>query len=303
MKYFDLHCDTATRTFFADTSLSSNDFHVSLDRLGNIEKYTQIMAVFSREDGADEECFEDFKKVIDYHKTNKDITQITSGNSLDDNSLSYVWAVEDARILGNDLSRIDYLYGCGVRIITPVWADETVIGGAFNTDKGLTEFGRNAVSRFLQLGIIPDISHSSEKTADEIFSLAEAVNMPVIASHSCAYSVRNHPRNLRDYQFERVKKSGGIVGLSFCIHHLTDTEKTTATMDDIMRHVEYYLSLGGENILCIGADFDGTDLPEGVDGIQNIPDLYKMIKDKYGITIADKIFYENAYGFFKKHLK
>ena len=303
MKYFDLHCDTATETFFKCTTLSSNDGHVSLDRLCDIDNYTQIMAVFSREGGSDEECFEEFKQIIEYHKNECAINQITSADELDNNAFSYIWSVEDARILCSDLSRIDFLHDCGVRIITPVWSGKTIVGGAFDTQKGLTEFGKKAVSKFLSLGIIPDISHSSEQTAMEIFELAERSGMPVIASHSCAFSVRNHPRNLRDYQFDAVKKSDGIVGLSFCSYHLADLEKGPCTADDIMKHIDHYLSLGGEDILCIGADFDGASMPRGIDGIQSIPNLHKMVEAKHGKVIADKIFYENAYGFFKKHLK
>ena len=303
MKYFDLHCDTATETFFKCTTLSSNDGHVSLDRLCDIDNYTQIMAVFSREGGSDEECFEEFKQIVEYHKKEQKINQIKTANELDNNSPSYIWAVEDARILCSDLQRIDFLHDCGVRIITPVWSGKTIVGGAFDTETGLTEFGKSAVSKFLRLGIIPDISHSSEQTAKDIFELAERGGMPVIASHSCAFSVRNHPRNLRDYQFEVVKKSGGLVGLSFCSYHLADLEKGPCTADDIMKHIDHYLSLGGEDILCIGADFDGASMPRGIDGIQSIPNLHKMVEAKHGKVIADKIFYENAYGFFKKHLK
>ena len=44
-------------------------------------------------------------------------------------------------------------------------------------------------------------------------------------------------------------------------------------------------------------------MPRGIDGIQNITELYQMVEAKHSKTVADKIFYENAYGFFKKHLK
>ncbi len=303
MKYFDLHCDTATEAFFGGTSLSSNSLHISLDRLGEIDKYTQIMAVFSREDGSDEECFDEFKRIIEYHKNADGIAQIKSAAELDGNKNSYIWSVEDVRILCSELARIDYLYDCGVRIITPVWAGETIIGGAFDTSAGLTEFGKKAVSRFLEKGIIPDISHSSVESANEIFDLAEQAEIPVIASHSCAYSVRSHPRNLRDHQFERIKSSGGIVGLSFCAYHLTDTGKAQCTADDIMKHIDHYLSLGGEDILCIGADLDGAEMPQGVEGIQSIPSLYRRAERELGADLADKIFYTNAYNFFRKNLK
>lgn len=303
MKYFDLHCDTATETFFGSTSLSKNNGHVSLDRLTEVEKYTQVMAIFSRENGSDEECFDEFKRIIEYHKKENGIKQIKSGSELVENDFSYIWSVEDARILCSDISRIDFLYDCGVRIITPVWAGETIIGGAFDTEKGLTDFGKKAVSKFLELDIIPDISHSSEQTAKEIFDLAERADVPVIASHSCSYSVRNHPRNLRDYQFQMVKKSDGIVGLSFCAYHLSDKAKGLCDTDDIMRHINHYLSLGGEDILCIGADFDGAGMPKGIEGIQSIPELYRRVEREHGTDLANKIFYINAYNFFRKYLK
>ena len=66
-----------------------------------------------------------------------------------------------------------------------------------------------------------------------------------------------------------------------------------------MRHAEHFLSLGGENTLCMGSDFDGTDLPDGIRGIESMEDLAEMfLRHGYSEALVRKIFYENARAFF-----
>ena len=72
-------------------------------------------------------------------------------------------AVEGANLLGGDILRLDKLYSDGVRFLTLVWKGTSCIGGAWDTDEGLSSFGREVVKRCSELGIVVDLSHASHK--------------------------------------------------------------------------------------------------------------------------------------------
>jgi membrane dipeptidase len=101
------------------------------------------------------------------------------------------------------------------------WADaakeETEKG---TTHGGLTEFGMEVVREMNRLGIIVDISHVSEST---FWDVLEIVDKPVIASHSCVYTINPHYRNLKDEQIKAVAENGGVIGINFYPAYLDST--------------------------------------------------------------------------------
>ena len=151
------------------------------------------------------------------------------------------------------------------------------------------------------MGIIPDISHASEQTAEDMFVIAEKHQKPVIATHSASYSVRAHSRNLRDQQFEAVKKSGGLVGICLYTDHLCD--RNEATISDIIAHIEHYASLGGERTIAFGSDFDGAKMPSG---IRHPSDLLRVAEELARLNYSEaqirNLFYRNAEAFVAKNL-
>ena len=289
MKFFDLHCDTAYEMYVQNEGLEKNKLAVSLERAECLDEYRQVMALWCDNEHSDEECFEDLLKMHKYFLRHTPVPAPFG---------PLAFSLEDARLLCGDIGRLDLLRDMGVRFLIPVWKGKSIIGGAFDTDSGLTDFGKQVIERCFELGIIPDISHCSVESADEILSMAEKQGRTVIASHSCAYGVYSHPRNLRDEQFLRIKALGGVVGLSLCAYHLT-SEKEKCTIEDVLCHFEHYLNLGGEDMTCIGADMDGAPMPDDISGIESIPMLYVRLCEKFGKDIADKIIYDNAYVFTK----
>ena len=72
-----------------------------------------------------------------------------------------------------------------------------------------------------------------------------------------------------------------------------------ASYISLLKHAEHFLSLGGEKTLCIGSDFDGADMPNGIQGIQHVGRLYEsFLKHGYKESMVKAIFFENAYKFF-----
>lgn len=311
LRLFDLHCDTPSAIYGSASSLANNPHHVSLDKASPFSQYVQVMAIWSNRAMNDACAFSNFHKIADHlmdeleeHEDRIAYVRTASGleQALNAHKHAAFLAVEDARILENTPERLPVLYARGVRFITPVWGGESCIGGAHDTSLGLTDFGKQIVSDCCDLGIIPDISHASLETADDIFAIADEKKRPVIATHSDAYAICPHTRNLRDDQFIRIKETGGLVGICLCPPHLS-RDPQTASLSDIIKHIEHYLSLGGENVVAMGADLDGTDLPRG---FSHVGDLVKIAEElaKLGYTdhLIDKLFFANAEQFIKGNL-
>jgi len=277
-----------------------------MEKVKNYGRYSQIFAVWSENDKTDDENYEDFFKVKNYFTEN-----LAENNTvLCKTGLEYAenknknrafLAVEGGKLLSGEISRLDVLYENGVRFLTLVWNGVCKIGGAFNTDVGLTDFGKEVVKKCGGLGITVDLSHSSDKTAADVFEIADK---PVIATHSNSRAVFNHRRNLTDEQFIEIKKRGGIVGISLCRPHISASDNGEHVgIKDVIKHIDYYMSLGGENAVCFGCDFDGAELPDDVQnasGIEKICDELKKIG--YNDILIEKIMHKNADNFIMQNL-
>jgi membrane dipeptidase len=89
-------------------------------------------------------------------------------------TVGLVFGLEAATPIENELDRLDVLYGLGIRQIGIAYSDANTLGSGLSepTDGGLTAFGHRAVTRMNQLGLAIDLSHSSDRTAMEIFEVA-----------------------------------------------------------------------------------------------------------------------------------
>ncbi|MBR5797953.1 MAG: membrane dipeptidase [Clostridia bacterium] len=311
LNYIDLHCDTAFELFHKKQNLTGNDLAISLDKAAAYQRYAQFFAVWGSYKRTDEQIFDDFIAVSDHFDRliaeNEGICRVRTAQELGaawkENKAAAILAVEDARLLAGKLERLDELAARGVKYLTLMWAGESCIGGAHDTEAGLTDFGRAVVKRCFELGIIPDISHASAKSADDVLTLAEEAGRPVIASHSNAYAVWDHSRNLRDEHFKRLIALGGIVGLNLCAHHVRDCKTAYARPEDMLAHIEHFLSLGGEDHIAMGGDLDGASLPEGMKTVADVSILAdRMAERGYSDALIQKIFYQNALHFIEHHI-
>ncbi len=294
LSLFDLHCDTAYNIYHQKKSIWDNDLAVSLKKSEKYKKYCQVMAIWSAHSLTDDEAFEDFKKIHEYFLDDISRAEISP-------SRHFILAVEDARLLGVDINRLDYLAACGVKILTLTWSGSSCIGGAFDTTDSLTDFGEQVVKRCFELSIVPDISHASRHTAERVFEL-NTLNKPIIASHSDAFSVHQHPRNLTDDEFIKIKDCQGLVGINLYCEHLGIAPDSPKDIEKVIEHIEHYLSLGGEDTIAFGCDFDGALTTSH---LKSISDLY-LIADKmamlgYTDKLIEKIFSKNAEIFISKN--
>lgn len=304
LSLFDFHCDTAYEMLRKKQPLAKNELAVSLEQATVFERYIQVMALWT-DYGLDDEAgwtqclamLENLKK--DPSVQNRE-AQIATAVA-DDSRPTLLIGVEDGRILAEKIERVEQLYKAGIRIFTPLWKGKTCLGGAHDTAEGLTAFGKAAIAKCVALGIVPDISHASEASAEDIFEIADANGSPVIASHSNAYDICPVSRNLRKSQIRNILRSDGIIGINLFRAFLK--EDGNAAAKDILPHIEFFLEQGAEDALCIGGDMDGCDLPEDIPNLAALPRLAELLLcHRYSEAFIHKLFYQNAWSFAHKHI-
>ena len=161
-------------------------------------------------------------------------------------------ALEGAEPLGQDLSALRLFYRLGMRMLSFAWMRRTAFGdGAWENDSrgGLTRLGREAVREMNRLGIIADVSHASDQTTWDVL---ETSTRPVIASHSNARAIQDHPRNLTNQMIEAIAMSGGLIGVVAVAGYISQVESTVARWAD---HVDHIVGLVGIDHVGVGCDF------------------------------------------------
>ena len=270
--------------------------HIDMERLCQYPSYTQVFAAFVAPEYRD--CAMERTLCI-LEKFHREAAQngITVCKSYSDweNAKTNVKAflsIEGGEAISS-LADLERLYELGVRMIAPTWnfRNHIACGVMESEDTGLTPFGRELIREMNRLGIIIDVSHLSQKSFWDICDISQK---PVCASHSNSRSVKNHPRNLTDEQFVKIKEMGGVVGINFYPPFLGDD------ISDATRHIERFLSLGGEDNIGLGSDFDGVDsLPGGMCGVQDMGRFMEMLP--YSVEIKEKIAFRNFLRVIKAH--
>lgn len=305
LNYFDLHCDTIEECYLHRQSLWENNLMLSLARGKNYAPWFQLFAVWIPDTCRGEDAFDFFCSV--YRKFKMELSlhaghilQCRTARDMEtaegQGRCGALLAVEGGAVLGGELNRVRRLADCGVRAVTLTWNGNCELGdGAMvENPKGLTAFGKSAVREMENCGIVIDVSHASDPL---FYDVAELTAKPFIATHSDARSICGHKRNLTDEQFAIIRDRGGLVGINLCPKFLNDSGK--AGFADILRHVEHFLSLGGENTLALGTDFDGAAMSEGISGIESMEELADYFAwHQYGDSLINALFYQNARRFF-----
>ncbi len=304
MKLFDLHCDTLYKAYTEHSTLFDDRFHISFNKTKNFAPYVQCLAVWIPDEYRGENAMRLFDGCvsllteqlsgtdIQWCKTRSDLQSVQENNQQ-----GVILTVESGAVLGGEIEHLPKLSSLGVKMMTLTWNGTNELGdgvGIEENNRGLSEFGRECVREMEKQNIIVDISHASERL---FYDVAKIATRPIAASHSNAKAICPHRRNLTDEQFQIVKDSGGVVGLNFCAEFLNEIA-TNAKMYDIIKTTEHFLSLGGEQTIVMGSDFDGADIPSDINGVETMPKLYEMFVQAFGTKITEDIFFNNACRFF-----
>jgi membrane dipeptidase len=267
--------------------------------------------------------------------------------------LGVLMGIEGGHAIEDSLGVLREMYRAGVRYMTLThsntnhWADSSGFymlpdfdPKSYVVHGGLTDFGRDVVKEMNRLGMIVDISHTSDATVDDVLEVSRA---PVMASHSSCRALTNMPRNLTDDQIKRIAAKGGLVMVNVSSLFLEqkswdafvaikkklapelaklkkkfakDPGKYFAAMfaaygknpspraklANVVDHIEHVIAVGGIAAVGLGTDFDG--IPDPPDDFGDYSKLTKLTEEllRRGHSEADvkKIVGENFLAFFAR---
>jgi membrane dipeptidase len=216
--------------------------------------------------------------------------------------------VEGGHSIDNSLGVLRTYYALGVRYMT-LTHSETLDWADSATDKpksnGLSPFGEQVVLEMNRLGMLVDISHVSAETMRHVLRVAKA---PVIASHSSAFALADHPRNVPDDVLKLVAKNGGVVMVNFYSGFITpegaratreyfqqmrelkkkfpdekdfqaaaeawkkDHAIPSGSVHHVVDHIEHIIKVAGVDHVGLGSDFDGINLcPKQLEDVSCFP--------------------------------
>ncbi len=330
-RFFDLHCDTITREPGVDPansvycletaplesraekmSLVDNGFHIDLHKLPEEWDWCQTFALFIPDEYRGQRAIDYFGRCAAVFRSRMEahgdlIRQVRTPEELEgvlaEGKRAAILSVEGGAALGGRIEMLDRLLEEGVQMMTLTWNAPNELGSGSDSQMGLTSFGREAVARMEELGMMVDVSHLNDPGFWEVAKMARR---PFLATHSDSRAIRNHSRNLTDEQFKVIRDMGGIVGINFCTMFLADVEmgRRDVTPEQLMAHILHFLDLGGEDCITLGSDFDGATLPAFMDGAHSLGELRDvMLAAGLGEELTDKICFQNALDFWKRYKK
>ncbi|MCD7722337.1 MAG: dipeptidase [Clostridiales bacterium] len=315
MKYIDLHADTITMLKPGETLENNKSKMINIAELKKAGCLIQCFSAFVPTGYFPKICKSQLTMKA-YGAIVKKFNRETAANSMlvitsfadvmrcaAGAQTGAMLTIEDGGVLGHDICNIKKAYDDGVRLITLTWNHPNALGfpnskNANKMQKGLTEYGIEAVREMQRLGIIVDVSHLSD---GGFWDVAKHSTRPFVASHSNARSITNHPRNLTDEMIKAVANSGGIIGLNFYGKFLN--EQKVGKISDMVAHAKHIYKTGGEDVLALGSDFDGISGKLEISRPTDIEKLYRALKsENIPQTVIDKMWKDNALRLFKETL-
>uniref|UniRef100_A0A6M2DHR6 Dipeptidase n=1 Tax=Xenopsylla cheopis TaxID=163159 RepID=A0A6M2DHR6_XENCH len=177
--------------------------------------------------------------------------------------------VEGGHAIDGSLSVLRALHMLGARYLTVTHSCDTSWAGAEDSERGLSDFGREVIREMNRLGIMVDLSHASYTTARDVLNVTRA---PVIFSHSSAKALCNATRNVPDDILTLLKDNGGLVMISFYSLHIACGR--SASIGDVVEHIKHVRKIAGIRHIGLGAGYDGIDVtPRGLEDVSRYPHL------------------------------
>ena len=212
--------------------------------------------------------------------------------------IAAVLAVEGGHVLEGRLENLEYLKSLGVLYLTLThFVDNEIVGAAWGSKQGLTDFGKELVKNLPAARILPDLAHTSTRGFYEVF---EHYPGPVIFSHGGVRRFCDVDRNLSDDQIKLIAKSRGLVGIMLYPWYLKRFSFLGGPelVSDTYKHIE---TLIGPDRICLGTDLDGyIKTVRGVRDVADLPALLEQIKKDLGPERVSKLAGENLYNFLKE---
>ncbi|MEM7312971.1 MAG: membrane dipeptidase, partial [Planctomycetota bacterium] len=317
-------------------------FHTDIPRLkaGGVgaQFWSVWVPVSTRRDGSalqtTLEQIETVEKMVNFYpdvfelaKSTADIRRIRKSGKI-----ASLIGVEGGHSIENSLNVLRKLYERGARYMT-LTHSETLDWADSATDKqphgGLTPFGEEVIREMNKLGMLVDLSHVSDECMKDALQVSTA---PVIFSHSSAWELSQHPRNVKDDVLKLTAANGGVVMINFYTGYITQPgakwgvaranrrdelkekygdddqsirrelrkfeatmPRLTSTVHDVLDHIDHIAKVAGIDHVGLGSDYDGVpSVPLGLDDVSKYPAITQGMLDRgYSDEDIRKVLGEN----------
>ena len=165
--------------------------------------------------------------------------------------LALIYNLQETLFFEDKIELVGLFYDLGVRHALLAYNVKNAVGDgcAERTDAGLSRWGIEVVREMNRVGMLVCGTHTGYRTTMDAMEVAEA---PFIFSHSNAYGVFPHYRNITDDQIRACAATGGVIGINGLGEFLDDHEATSHSM---FRHIDYIAGMVGPEHVGIGLDF------------------------------------------------
>jgi membrane dipeptidase len=347
----DTHADTTQRLLDNNFDLALRDSRGSIDiprlREGGISAIFFAVWIPSRVQGppAAQRALAQLNAVREHVRQHPaDLILATSAEEIRtahrEGKIAILIGIEGGQMINSDLAVLAKFAAMGARYMTLThsgnveWADSS---GDAPVHHGLTAFGKKVIHEMNRLGLLVDISHTSDKTFRDVLAVSQA---PVFASHSSCRALCDAPRNLSDEMIRALAAKGGVIQINYHVGFLSqefrDAEKNNPRINDaiaaevqnrccgnegleliegdrltrefvlrgqlprvgwskIIEHLDHALQLVGPEHVGLGSDFDGANMPFGMEDATQVPKITDALLDKgYSEDDVKKILGENT---------
>lgn len=197
----------------------------------------------------------------------KDLNEVIKNKKI-----GFILSMEGLEPISNEVVLLKSFYKLGVRSAALTWNHRNYFASGVGEIGGLSNLGKETVKQMEALGMLVDVSHLNEEGFWDVMEISEN---PIIASHSNAKKVYEHRRNLTDDQIKAIAKTGGVIGLNSQF----TADRKEESLSTFMEHLEYMVSIAGEDHVGLGFDFNFYFGASGIDGLNDCTYIPKVTEE------------------------
>lgn len=167
--------------------------------------------------------------------------------------IAMVLSLEAPPHIGEDIIKLDILYGLGIRCMGIAYSKGNEFGSglADKVDRGLTELGYELVERLNKLGILIDVSHAGDKTSLDVIEVSKD---PVVVTHAGARKLWPSRRMKPDEIIMAIAEKGGVFAVEAAPHTTITFKNPRHSIESVMEHFQYIEKLAGIDHVAFGFD-------------------------------------------------